>query len=96
MHSVSKQGKTRSDAPEKVTMLKWGKRVKERRKMRCLSSIYRFFHYMFDIFNDTGARETESIISTAYHAVLTLIVFQLLLCLSSPNFPSSFPALFLT
>ena len=49
---------------------------------------------MFDIFNDTGARQIESIISTAYHAALTLMVFQLLPCLSSPNFPSSFAVLF--
>ena len=26
-----------------------------------------------------------------YHAVLTLMVFKLLLCLSSPNFPSGLP-----
>ena len=35
------------------------------------------------------------VINTAYQAVLTLIVFKLL-CLSLPNFPSSFAVLFLT
>ena len=35
-----------------------------------------------------------SVISMAYHDVLSLIVFKLLLCLSSPNFPSRFAVLY--
>ena len=45
----------------------------------------------FSIYN-----KPQTVISTLYHAVLTLMVFKLLLCLSSPNFPSGFAVLFLT
>ena len=59
--------------------------------MKGLLSIFR---NKFDIFNNTGVQKLESIISTAYRTVLTLMVFKLLLYLSAPNF--SFAALFLT
>ena len=77
-------------------MLEWVKRVKEKRKNARPVEHLSLFRNKFDIFNDAGAREMESIISTVYHAVLTLMAFQLLLCLSSPNFPSRFAVLFLT
>ena len=34
-----------------------------------------------------GNSEYKIIISMAYHAMITLMIFDLLLCLSSPNFP---------
>ena len=53
------------------------------------------------LFNNTSCLPKHKstncfIISTVYHAMLTLMVFKLLLCLSSPNFPSGFAVLFLT
>ena len=69
-------------------MLKWVEQVKENLKNTRLVEHLSLFRNKFDIFNDTGAQGIES--SMAYHAVLTLMVFLLLLCLSSPNFPSRF------
>ena len=42
-------------------------------------------------------KQSEAIFySTHLDPVLTLMAFKLLLCLSSPNFPSDFAVLFLT